>query len=81
MYPSMHLGRQPPSQADHPPGQSPPCSVHAGIHPAPLPAATATDDTQPTGMHTLFLNLGSRKVFQFRFQESFPEVFGVTHTS
>ena len=42
------------------PGQTPPCSVHAGIHthPCPVhagihpPADTAADGTHPTGMHS-----------------------------
>ena len=49
-----------PTGADIPTGQpppsvcwdTPPYPVHAGIHP---PAATATDGTHPTGMHSCFI--------------------------
>ena len=55
----------------HPPGQTPPCPVHAGIHiPCPVHAgihthcpvhagidmATAADGTHPTGMHSCLVN-------------------------
>ena len=63
-----HLpGRCPPGW--HPPGQTPSCPVHAGIHPLPsecwdtpptcpvlarIDRGTAADGTHPTGMHSCY---------------------------